>query len=157
MGYTHYWYRKPELDAKTFVEFSKDIARLIASAAVPVAREYDDPQTRPLVDVDEIRFNGIDGDGHETFHIGMKNGGRKQDDGTVFDFCKTARKPYDLLVTASLIAAKKHFGEDIKVSSDGDDEDWEEARDLCERVLGYGGKLHLNKDIDGDHDLKEKA
>lgn len=129
------------------------MARLIASSSVPVALEYDEPQVKPNVSISEVRFNGIDENGHETFLINLNATSSKQDDGTVFACCKTAQKPYDLLVTASLIAAKKHLGNDIRVASDGDDTDWEEARDLCERVLGYGGKYHLSED--GDHALTE--
>ncbi len=55
-----------------------------------------------------------------------------------FECCKTAYRPYDVLVTALLIAAKHHFGTAIRVSSDGESKDWDEARMLCEVTLGYG-------------------
>ena len=46
----------------------------------------------------------------------------------VFNFCKTARKPYDTYVTATLIAALDHWGSDVvKVSSDGSIQEWEEG------------------------------
>jgi hypothetical protein len=50
------------------------------------------------------------------------------------NFCKTARKPYDIAVTASLILAKKIFGDIIKVSSDGNWSDWESGQLLYESV-----------------------
>lgn len=63
-----------------------------------------------------------------------------------FSFCKTAFRPYDLVVTAVLIAAKEHFGENIEVSSDGDDSNWLDAKILCNNVLGYGLNFEMNKD-----------
>ena len=92
-------------------------------------------------------FNGVEGDGHETFVIN-----RVDDDHMphheimVFDFCKTAHKPYDLCVTACLIVLKHHFKDDILVHSDGDDPDWEQARKLCDEILGYGDDFRLDKE-----------
>ena len=57
----------------------------------------------------------------------------------LFDFCKTARKEYDISVCCALIIAKRYFGNIIKVSSDGIDEDgWGKAKQLCQKVLKYG-------------------
>lgn len=63
-----------------------------------------------------VWFNGDEKDGmdHETFCI-VKN--KKE-----WSFCKTARKPYDLLVCAILLAARDYLG--AEVGSDGDIEDW---------------------------------
>jgi hypothetical protein len=55
-----------------------------------------------------------------------------------FFCCKTAYRPYDIAVTAFLIVAKHHLGDDIKVSSDGEDRDWYDAKQLCQLHLGYG-------------------
>jgi len=60
-----------------------------------------------------------------------------------FDCCKTAYKPYDLLVTACLISAKHHFDTDMAVISDGDSNHWDDARQLCQHVLGYGANFVL--------------
>ena len=53
-----------------------------------------------------------------------------------FNFCKTARKPYDLLVCACLIAAKKELN--YEVHSDGKKEDWQPAIDFYNKVTGSG-------------------
>ena len=54
---------------------------------------------------------------------------------TGFNFCKTAAKPYDLVVTAILVLAE-HFSEGhFKVSSDGDPEDWAEGLALAREVV----------------------
>jgi len=75
-------------------------------------------------------------DAYETFGINLEDGGK-------FDFCKTARKPYDLAVTASLVALKKHFGGEVDISSDGDEEGFIDGKKLCQSVLGYGLDLTI--------------
>lgn len=73
-------------------------------------------------------FNGDEklGLAHETFAIW-------EDDDNKWAFCKTSRKPYDLLVCACLIAAGKILG--YKVSSDGDLADWKPAFDFYASVM----------------------
>ena len=48
----------------------------------------------------------------------------REDQDWVFNFCKTARKEYDGLVTAALLLAKHHLGNRIRVSSDGNIDEW---------------------------------
>lgn len=62
-----------------------------------------------------------------------------------FDFCKTAFRPYDLAVTAFLVIAKHHLGDQLKVSSDGEGPQWRDGILLCRMVLGYG-ELPLSKE-----------
>lgn len=62
------------------------------------------------------------------------------ENGLYFDCCKTAYRPYDLVVTAVLIALKHHFPK-VKLSSDGEEKDWLDARFLCNNLLGYGMDL----------------
>ena len=57
----------------------------------------------------------------------------------IFSFCKTAMKPYDAYVKAILIRAKLHYGELIRVSSDGDWSDWEKGRKICRDIFGEKG------------------
>lgn len=65
---------------------------------------------------------------------------KKKDDpekGLFFDCCKTAYRPYDLMITAALIIIKHHIPKVI-VSTDGEEKDWLDARILCHNLLGYG-------------------
>ena len=55
--------------------------------------------------------------------------------------CKTAFKPYDVAVTAALLIAKHHWGEDIEIKSCGSDTQWWDAKLICQRVLGYGASF----------------
>jgi len=79
---------------------------------------------------------------HETFWfprvMEMEPYDKPDECGRYFQFCKTAFKPYDVLVTATLIIAKHRFGDAIQVSSDGDQKDWFDGQMLCQSVLGYG-------------------
>lgn len=164
MGYTHYWYRPKEIPKTAWTAWIKDVKRLVGHAlshsgtTYVVAQEYDnDPWKPPTVSPSQVRFNGFGRElGHQTFHVERvfqdvyKRGPKP--DGTFFSFCKTAQKPYDDLVVACLVALKHHFPE-VKVSSDGEDEDWR-ARGipLCQEVLGYGDEFYV---VDGA--LEHKA
>lgn len=64
--------------------------------------------------------------------------------GRWFAFCKTAYRPYDLIVTAVLVAFKHHFPE-IRVSSDGKEKDWIDGKILCNNTLGYGLDFTVEK------------
>jgi hypothetical protein len=64
--------------------------------------------------------------------------------GLYFDFCKTAFRPYDMAVTACLVIAKHYLQDRIVVRSDGDDDQWQDAKWLCQIELGYGLDFHLD-------------
>jgi hypothetical protein len=70
--------------------------------------------------------------GHETFAIQRKRKVKK------FEFCKTAGKPYDLMVCTCLILLKWYFKDKVSISSDGDMEDWQPAFDFVLCNLKHG-------------------
>lgn len=139
MGYTHYWYRPPNI--ANFKEFAMDCKKIIDSCNVPTAWECDKPKKSPATSSEVVRFNGIGDDGHETFYVEKtfkpEEWQKPKEGGLYFEFCKTARKPYDVVVTACLIALHHHCP-DVKISSDGGNDEWGPGRDLCQRILGYG-------------------
>ena len=152
MGYTHYFYRKAELDAKKFSRYAKLIEKLVDTpeAKAILAEEYDEPSKPALVGEDLIKFNGKDDEGHETFYFPrfmQSNAYSFKEDGLLFEFCKTAQKPYDKYVVASIILAKVIFGKDVKFSSDGDLEEMGDGKVLAESILGK--KINLS-DTDDD-------
>jgi hypothetical protein len=53
-------------------------------------------------------------------------------------FVKTGFRPYDVAVTAALLISKRHLKEEFTIHSDGGDAQWLDARQICQRVLGYG-------------------
>jgi len=108
MGYTHYWRRevgtgKPE----QFDELSLMVYNI---------RAMGEPTIDQANTEDQIGFNGEDLP-HETFVW-------TQTAKANFDFCKTAGKPYDEVVTACLLAVASVYGDEVKVSSDGSSRDW---------------------------------
>jgi hypothetical protein len=60
------------------------------------------------------------------------------EDGLYIDYVKTAFRPYDIAVTAALLVAKRHLGNGLIIQSNGGDEQWLDARRICQDVLGYG-------------------
>lgn len=70
---------------------------------------------------DLITFNGIGDAAHETMWFDRKGDG--------FQFCKTARKPYDIAVIALLLLANRYAPEVWDIGSDGDAKDWQPTLD----------------------------
>ena len=71
-----------------------------------------------------------------------------KENGMYFQCCKTAYKPYDLAVNCAMIIAKHHLKEQIIVHSDGELDNWKDAMQLCQNVLGYGNEFDFDKDED---------
>jgi hypothetical protein len=137
MGYTHYWTYQPNnmLDTETLrrcfrvaVETINQAHKLIKKRKHCIIRGGLGKGS-PMINESEVWFNGDDKTGmsHETFGIRWFPSG-----GEVKGFCKTARKPYDILVCVSLLAFKHAFNDSdvFSFSSDGDNADWGDARNL---------------------------
>jgi len=128
MGYTHYWTINKPIDADAFSKLAKGIKQIIGTAQeAGIAIQDDSTDTI-------INFNGIGEGAHENFVLQIGDTG--------FDFTKTAGKPYDTAVTASLILLKKELGAEVVVTSDGEWEDWEGGRLLFETV--YDENVEVN-------------
>lgn len=132
MGYTHYINGSTKCTKQAWASAIDDIQRVVAMAGIPLANGQGEPGTLPIFNEEEVYFNGVGPASHETFVV--RYGGA-----TVSDFCKTAQKPYDLMVCACLIILKRWIPT-LKVSSDGGEEElgWGNAISLCQQVLGYG-------------------
>lgn len=131
MGYTHYW----ELNERSFKGslFSRTVEGMnkIVEAS-PLVDHWDghDAGARIIKDY-RVEFDGIGDEAHETFCFqAFELAGRN------FNFCKTAQKPYDIVVTACLSVAADVIGDGIKVSSDGEPKDWEAGARFASEVLG---------------------
>jgi hypothetical protein len=69
--------------------------------------------------------------------VTKKLGDYKVESGESFDFCKTARKPYDLAVCLVYMILKRHAPKSVKISSDGDwEQEWVEARKVYKELFG---------------------
>lgn len=139
MGYTHYWENPKAIPTETWALICDDAQKLIAASPVSIQWESDDkrpPEVSRLIEP-LIRFNGVDGDGHETFYVEACVIG--------FAFCKTARKPYDIMVTAMLAMIHAHWSS-FKVSSDGNAHEWEDGLAFASKTLGREITIDLKAD-----------
>ena len=167
MGYTHYWRTSTNgIPKNQWKAICEDVIALItnlpehstsaggyhATDPLEIAWEHDKPNRPPEISSEVIRFNGKDGEndlGHETFYFERhpkKEEWERGDDPSVFAFCKTAGKPYDLIVCGALIVAAKHASEYVKVSSDGEVSDWKPALKWVKSVLGQDYDIPLAED-----------
>lgn len=156
MGYTHYWHRKEEFNKKNFEKLVKSFKDLYDKEFTNLIANWDGKKdSKPTINEHEITFNGIENESHETFSMPLK---REMDEHEksfqnsirnplIFDFCKTAVKEYDIAVVTCLILAKYYLKNQIKISSDGDLKDWEDARNLIYYELHL--RLYLKTDSDG--------
>jgi len=124
MGYTHY-FEHTEISQEVWDKIVLD-CKLVCKDQ-PIEDDLDGSE--PKFTNTFITFNGVDYDGHETFDLNRKGSAG-------FTFCKTAAKPYDLAVTACLLIYKHHSPDTMILSSDGDDEDWVDAKKLVWDILG---------------------
>lgn len=136
MGYTHYWTVRRLIAPDTFDAIRRDIMTAAILSGVRLADGWGNGA--PEWGSDRLAFNGRRdrGEDHEEFSMSYD---------PCTEFCKTERKPYDVMVTAALIIAKHHLGDDIDVESDGGDEDWKAGRVLVQIALGYGDEGHLTE------------
>lgn len=129
MGYTHFWRPTKGIEPTTFARLSRQAAEVVSlilseTDNLELAFEYDEPEREPVFTEELIRFNGVGDEGLETFVI--------TPGGSDFEFCKTARKPYDTAVVAVLCLLHHHT--EIEVSSDGEPEDWERGLEFARRL-----------------------
>lgn len=106
---------------------SNAVKKIIRTTAYPIAKEYDEPNQPPTITDGLIAFNGVGDDGHETFWLERHGHG--------FNFCKTAEKPYDVVVVATLIVADAIAPGVLLISSDGDPAEWEPGLTLARQAL----------------------
>ncbi|WP_166256098.1 hypothetical protein [Marinobacter salicampi] len=92
-----------------------------------------------------ICFDGVEDLGHETFL--MTNLGPEEDRALspCMWFCKTGRKPYDLLVCGLLILVNDIAPDLLAIRSDGKVDDWEPALQFART---YNDHVSLPKGID---------
>lgn len=144
MGYTHYWKAK-KFTAEDKAGWKKAlliIKKILECHAALIQFESDDKR-KPVASLEQIRFNGIEDDGYETFLLNAEP--------TDFEFCKTSRKPYDLAVCEVLLVLNSLMPS-LEVSSDGFsmcvsdqengpklDENWDTA---IQNVKQYGISYH---------------
>lgn len=128
MGFSHYLTPTKTATQEQWEAFTKKAKEIIDAFGEPVYNWNGEEEGAEITN-DMIRLNGCAAkdEDHETFHIERNSG--------TWDFCKTARKPYDTVVVALLIVGQA-MGIIESWSSDGDEEDgdFDEARELIAKV-----------------------
>lgn len=155
MGYTHYFAYRPDSEgwAEAWPTLCADVGQIITASTVPLAGG--DGHGAPEIDRRWIRLNGRGEQSHETFLLWGPDGAAQgyaeyrrfapdaASEDRIWSFCKTAEKPYDVVVGAALIRAAQLGG--LVMSSDGFwEREWEEpydydlpgARPLVRRLFG---------------------
>ena len=112
MGYTRYWETTGKKFTEEFVNLNKAVVT-IANKKYGITVRGGLGEGAPVINMEKIWLNGdgLKGLDHETYLLISegKSG---------FDFCKTAHKPYDLVVNALLRIAQE-YGYVKNVSDDG--------------------------------------
>ena len=134
MGYTHYWRQLRDFTDTEWQELTRLTKLITADGSSILANGISDKNSRPTIDNEQICFNGIGDDGHETFRITKKKRAKADyeeqeayDKKGAFEFCKTAQKPYDRYVVAVLCAIYRVQRDVMNISSDGNTADWTEG------------------------------
>lgn len=131
MGYTHYWYRTRSFTPAEWKSIKIDCHKIITlCSGLDIDLRYEfDRMRHPSITNEHIRFNGQGEQGHETFFMARKLKADRDINKPVFDFCKTAAKPYDLAVCLILLRIAHYVPSDFVIKSDGAwDTEWEAAR-----------------------------
>jgi len=147
MGYTHYFEIKVPKGIKAAI-LEEKYQRAIAECA-KLARVWNiehakggpldaerlsgfSAHTAPKQAYGGLQLNGKGENAHEPFEMREHF---KQNIENGHGYCKTARKPYDTVVTACLAVLKYRLGNAIEVSSDGYQDDWDAGVAFARRVL----------------------
>lgn len=129
MGYTHYWRMKRAFSEEEWKKFTDGVNKILAKTKVSICGGMGTGE--PIISEEYVSLNGDEskGEDYESFVVTKE----PQD----FEFCKTARRPYDEVVCACLLLMEDILGNSVKVSSDGDRElDWVDGINLHHRVFG---------------------
>jgi hypothetical protein len=153
MGYTHYFTQERSISVADWKSVLTDIQQILNYAqhecGIPLANGMGEAKTSPVFSKTHFAFNGLGDDSHETLHISRAKQTKPQypgDNRPNWSFCKTARKPYDAVVTAVLCylsTVTRTFDADgpvygteaFTVGSDGRGEDFLVGLDLARKAL----------------------
>ena len=138
MGYTHYYSNKRAFTNSEWVALTKDVKELLKNCSVPLAGGNGTLGSRPTFNSQEISFNGVEEDSHETAYVSK--------DASEFEFCKTAQKPYDSVVVEFFKLIRK-YDPNVELSSDGGDEVFAENRVDEDDSTKYNDKIDADDRI----------
>jgi hypothetical protein len=144
MGYTHYFTKvaADREDSRRFEMFARGARTIIEYATtydnIQIANAMGDNLGKWEITDEVVAFNGYGADSHESFYWSINSDG--------FDFCKTAAKPYDAVVTACLIHLKDVYGDLVNIGSDGSWADWTLGARLYRNATGLTAENFLKRE-----------
>lgn len=120
MGYTHYHKFAPTANTeKQFALVLKDCAKIIEAAKPKIGVFGWDEKKNGYYGEPELNSKGIAINGDESKDLDFETFIFNPKVKTAFTFCKTARKPYDIVVCAILISLANRL-DGFSFSSDGE-------------------------------------
>lgn len=129
MGYTHYWSFGAFIEEKAYRTALTECRKIIKAS--PVALGNWAGKGKPKLN-GGISINGCGDDMCETFALPKIPNG---------DWCKTERRPYDVVVAACLCILQERLGESAQVRSDGSPDEWEDGKAFASKILGREIKI----------------
>jgi hypothetical protein len=162
MGYSHYFSQHRSLNPEEWEPLCHNLHRLLAALplrSLSAGGFYADRPLR-LADVEvtdgHIVFNGAGSHGgedlgHETLVLFRRIEDAEREEPwrrgqrPLFQFCKTERKPYDLVVCALLILVGRFAPDAFTIGSDGDPADWQPALDWVRATVCPECELPFSK------------
>ena len=145
MGYTHYFTQTRDFTDKEWRSITAFSGNLLKNNDAKKVIDHKHDQ-KLEINNKTILFNGIKNDSHETFVLD-KLKGRHPDYYTpkeireakgVFNFCKTAQKPYDQYVVAFLCGVNVLAPGALHITSDGWKSEWKDGLNLAQYICGNG-------------------
>lgn len=136
MGYTHYFKQNKPVSDEQWNAFEKDAKVVIDHVQNKLGIVLiSNDSNGVIINNERINLNGDESRDldHETFFL--------EKDYKEFNFCKTARKPYDLAVCSLLLLAHEHMNGHHDIGSDGNFDEWQDAMELNAKLFGYAYKL----------------
>ncbi len=133
MGYTHYWRKGTSMKGWDRAHCAAQL--LLADRGAVHTDWFNSPEAGVRTINSDIHFNGHGDLAHETFFMPC-DWMDLQD----FQFCKTAEKPYDVMVVAILCIFGHYAPDALHITSDGEHDEWLKgaalATEFCNEVIG---------------------
>ncbi len=132
MGYTHYWRPQKSFTDEQWGKIKaafRCLLKVAESEGIEIVGWDGEKESEIICDQEKIAFNGLDDDSHESFVI-------EKIVRSDFEFCKTAHKPYDEVVTGMLLIVNDIAPGVLEISSDGDmdGENWDQGRKIFHKT-----------------------
>jgi nitric oxide synthase oxygenase domain/subunit len=127
MGYTHYWSYKEVASNDSISKILDEIKKLLNENNLMKLITSEDLNIVPIFNKELILFNGIEQFAGDIFLFDFTEPNE-------YIFCKTNRKPYDIIVSLVLLSLSNNIHE-FTFSSDGTLEDWNFAIYTYEKYI----------------------